>query len=225
MAQLTSFQHEHPERYDPRDSRSAQVGRRIGDAWRAASIARRGQAIAGITIGGAVTAAVAAAGAAPLASVIALGVVGTLAGAAALVDVHEHRIPNALLLVSLAVVLLAVLAAAGTDGTRTTMGVLGDVLIGMSIAALPLFTVRYGKGLAIGDVKFAAVLGAAGGLLHPFLGLVVVWFAALSSGVYALVRHRHRLALGPWLWAGYVSACAVGVLVVTWGGQSWPVQR
>ncbi|TPW12855.1 MAG: hypothetical protein FD127_2392 [Acidimicrobiaceae bacterium] len=203
MAEITFIQPEHT------------VADRAGAAWRAAPPARRMQAISGVALGCAVAAA--ATTVAPVATVVTLAVVSTLAGLAALIDVHEHRIPNTLLLTALCVVAVA----ATSGGLRTST----DVLVGLLIAALPLFVVRYGRGLAIGDVKFAAVLGAAGGLLHPFAGLVVVWFAALSSGVYAIARHRSRLALGPWLWAGYVGACALGVLAVQLGGQAWPTPR
>ncbi|MFM2072221.1 MAG: Type leader peptidase family [Actinomycetota bacterium] len=190
------------------------IAARISTAWRAASSSRRIQAISGAAFGCVVAAA--ATSVAPTTTVITLAVVSTLAGLAALVDVHEHRIPNALMLIALCVVMIA----AALSGLRTST----DVVVGLLIAALPLFIVRYGHGLAIGDVKFAAVLGAAGGLLHPFAGLVVVWFAAASSGIYGVIRHRTKLALGPWLWAGYVGACALGVVVVQFGGQAWPAQ-
>ena len=38
----------------------------------------------------------------------------------------------------------------------------------------------------MGDIKMAAVLGAAGGLIHPVVGLITVFIAALSSGLFAL---------------------------------------
>ena len=194
--------------------RQRSLAHQVGAAWRAAPPARQRQAVGGVVAGALVAAA--AATVVPSPTVVALAAVSTIAGLAALVDVHEHRLPNVLSLLALG----AVMAAATYGGLRTTM----DVIVGLFIAALPLFVVRYGKGLAFGDVKFAAVLGAAGGLLHPFAGLVVVWFAALSSGAYALLRHRSKLALGPWLWAGYVAACAAGVLLVQFGGQTWPAR-
>jgi leader peptidase (prepilin peptidase) / N-methyltransferase len=200
--------------HDPPAQAPIPITDRITSAWRAASTLRQVQALSGVALGGLV--AWAATSIAPVATVVTLAIVSTLAGVAALVDLHEHRIPNVLLLIALGVVAIA----AGVGGLRTST----DVVIGLFIAAVPLFVVRYGRGLAMGDVKFAAVLGAAGGLLHPFAGLVVVWFAALSSGLYAVVRHRSKLALGPWLWAGYVSACGLGVAVVQVGGQAWPIQ-
>ncbi len=102
-----------------------------------------------------------------------------------------------------------------------------DVVVSLTMAAFPLWAVRYGKGLALGDVKFAAVLGAAAGLVHPFAGLLVAWCATLAAGVFALGTQRRRLALGPWLWAGYVAASAVAtvfVQVLETGGHTWPAR-
>lgn len=187
---------------------------RIGVAWRALSPRRRTVVAGGIA--GAVGIALAAAREVPVASAIALGVVGVLAAGAAVVDVHEHRIPNRLLQAALAVVVVA----AALGGWRTV----GDVVVGLLIGSVPLFVVRYDKGLGLGDVKFAAVLGAAGGLVHPGIGLVAVWAAALASGVFALRTDRMRLALAPWLWAGFVGACAVGLVMVRFGGHAWPAR-
>ena len=187
---------------------------RIGVAWRALSPRRRTVVAGGIA--GAVGIALAAAREVPVASAIALGVVGVLAAGAAVVDVHEHRIPNRLLQAALAVVVVA----AALGGWRTV----GDVVVGLLVGSVPLFVVRYDKGLGLGDVKFAAVLGAAGGLVHPGIGLVAVWAAALASGVFALRTDRMRLALAPWLWAGFVGACAVGLVMVRFGGHAWPAR-
>ncbi len=193
------------------------TSRRVERAWTALPRRRRQLVLAG-------TAAVIGLGAAAL-SVVAVSpaaavvLVGLLAGAAAVVDQHEQRIPNALLTFALASVLLVAVVGGGWTVV--------DVLVSLTMAAFPLWAVRYGKGLALGDVKLAAVLGAAAGLVHPFAGLLVVWCAAVASGVFALKTHRNRLVLGPWLWAGYVAAAAVAVVFVQaleMGGHTWPAR-
>jgi leader peptidase (prepilin peptidase)/N-methyltransferase len=193
--------------------RPASVG--LNEAWRAAKPIRRRQAIgaalASIGIAAFATTAV------PTAIAIVIGVVGLLAGAIAIIDLHEHRIPNRLLTLSL----VAVVAGA-TIGSFVTSGhdhLVGEVIIGLLVAAFPLFAIRYGHGLAMGDVKMAAVLGAAGGLIHPVVGLITVFVAALSSGVFALAHNRNRLALGPWLWAGFGTACTIGIVFVRITGR------
>lgn len=192
---------------------------RVARAWAALTPRRRQLVCAGTAA--AIAPALAAISVVPVTSVVVLVAVGVVAAAAAVVDVHEHRLPNRLL--GLSAVL--VLAAASLDGSGTLVAVAVSTLM----AALPLWLVRYGKGVGIGDVKFAAVLGAAGGLIHPFAGLVVVWCAALASGVFAYCTRRHRLALGPWLWAGFVAAAGVAVVAVhvfeQIGGQPWPAAR
>ena len=182
--------------------------RRLATAWRAAKPIRRRQAamaaLASIAIAAFATVAV------PTASAVVIGIVGLLAGASAIIDLHERRIPNRLLTLSLiAVGVGAVVGAMFISGQ-----IVGQVFVGLVVGAFPLFAIRYGHGLAIADVKMAGVLGAAGGLIHPFVGLITVFVAALSSGVFALIHHRNRLALGPWLWAGFGIACTVGIVFV-----------
>lgn len=191
--------------------------RRVTRAWSALDAGRRR-----VALGGAALALVAGAGSvtvAPITTAIAIAVVGLLGGAAAVVDVHERRLPNRLT----GLALLIVAAAALLDDPWTGV----DALISMSMAAVPLWVVRYGRGLAFGDVKFAAVLGAATGLVHPYAGVVVVWVAALSAGLFALRTGRRRLAFGPWLWAGYLTGGVVVVVVqalLSIGGRTWPAR-
>ncbi len=194
--------------------RASSTMARVNLAWRVLTPRRRGAVLAGVA--GAIGIALAAARQVPVASAVAIGAVGVLAAGAAVVDVHEHRIPNRLVWSALIVVAVA----AGLAGWRTV----ADVLVGLVIGSVPLFVVRYDKGLGLGDVKFAAALGAAGGLVHPGVGLVAVWAAALASGVFALRTDRLRLALAPWLWAGFVAACAAGLVMVQLGGSSWPAR-
>jgi prepilin signal peptidase PulO-like enzyme (type II secretory pathway) len=187
---------------------------RVDEAWTALAAPRRALVTGGASAGLAM--ALAATSVVSPTTAVVLAAVSLAAGAAAVVDVHEHRIPNRLLTLSL--VLVAVAALIERDAT------LGDVAVSGLMASGPLWIVRYGRGLGIGDVKFAAVLGAAGGLVHPLTGVVVVWLAALSSGVFAAVQRRQRLALGPWLWAGFVGATSVAVLVVQIAGSQWPAR-
>lgn len=187
---------------------------RVDEAWTALPASRRALVTGGVSAGLAMALA-ATSVVSPLTAVV-LALVSFAAGAAAVVDVHEHRIPNRLLVLSLMFVAIAAVVERGV--------VIGDVIVGGLIASVPLWIVRYGRGLGIGDIKFAFVLGAAGGLVHPFTGLIVVWLAALSSGVFAAVQRRQRLALGPWLWAGFVGATSVAVLVVQVVGPQWPAR-
>ena len=205
----------HPPTPASRPSRT--TPERVEEAWSALAPTRRRLvvlavvAVVAVGVGAAIVLSLSLAG--------AIVLVGFLAGAAAVVDQHEHRLPNTVLGLAMSTVLVA----AAIDGAWTLV----DVAVSLTMAAFPLWAVRYGKGLALGDVKFAAVLGAAAGLVHPFAGLFVAWCATLAAGVFALTTQRRRLALGPWLWAGYVAAAAVAVVfvrVLEMGGHTWPAR-
>lgn len=184
---------------------------RVDHAWAAQSARRRSLVLAGVSSGLAM--AVAATSVVSVLVSTVLAFVAVTAGAAAVVDVHEHRIPNRLLSLSTVAIVLAALIDAPS---------LGVIAFGAATASVPLWVVRYGRGLGIGDVKFAAVLGAAGALVHPSVGIGVVWFAAVFSVVVAYCSGTSRLAMGPWLWAGYLASTSIGVLLVQVGGQPWP---
>jgi len=132
--------------------------------------------------------------------------VGLLLGFAANVDLVQHRIPNELLSWS-AIVVLAVTALSGGD-------VLDDVALGTSLAFIPIAVVLLTRGVGMGDVKMAAVLGAAGGLIHPLVGLATVFLMALSTGVVGLTTRCRRLALGPWLWGAFIVASSAAAIVL-----------
>lgn len=125
-----------------------------------------------------------------------IALVGVLLATAALVDVVEHRLPNLLLSGAAAT---AVVAAA-------TTGELVVAALGAVIAGGLLLAVRLVRGLGMGDVKMAAVLGAALGpraLMAAPLAIAVASFVAVGLG---LALGRARLALGPSLWLGWAAA-------------------
>lgn len=178
------------------------VGDQVIAAWRAGSTQRHRMLPAIVVFTTAATALSVAAGRTVPATAAALGIVLTLCGAAALVDLHECRLPNRLLGGALAAVAAAGLAAAVTGHP----GRLGAVAAGVLLGGAPLLAIRISRGLGLGDVKFAAVLGAAGGLVHPLVAVATTVVGALTSGAAGVLLHRRRLALGPWWWAAWVVA-------------------
>lgn len=132
--------------------------------------------------------------------------VGLLLGLAAHVDHVEHRIPNDLLSWS-AIVVLSVTAFAGAD-------VLDDVALGATLAFVPVAVVLLTRGVGMGDLKMAGVLGAAGGLLHPLVGLATVFLMAVTTGIVGLTTRSKRLALGPWLWGAFLVASSAAAVIL-----------
>ncbi len=180
------------------------TGRRVSTAWSAVdALARWWMVLVGALVAGAVIDTVHRRpdDAFDPRSAAAVLVVLSLTGAAAMVDLHEHRIPNRLLGWSAVAVAVALIGADIDTNLAVGAGLLG--------AAAPMLAVRLHRGIGMGDVKLAAVLGAAGGLVHPSLGVALVFVAALGSGLYGVVRHRNRLALGPWLWTAWATVTAM----------------
>jgi len=193
---------------------------------------------------GAVTATAASAATAVTAAT-AVAAVAMCAGCAALVDASTQRIPNRLLAVAATAVAAAVLAGvageliaphvdphgaaqvatpaaarfAGQLAGQITSPATG-VLLGMLGAAVPMLVVRLQRGsgvggLGLGDVKLAAVLGAAGGFVDARVGLATVFLAALAASTFAALTHRRRMALGPWLFVAWLVTLVVVVEVAS----------
>lgn len=117
----------------------------------------------------------------------------------------DERIPNRLVLLALASA--AVGAVAG--GWRTLIG----AALGFVLAAAPLMAVLLTRGIGLGDVKMAAALGAAAGLVHPLAAVSTVFVTAMTSSVFGALTGTRRLRLGPWLWAGFIaSSIAFGIV-------------
>jgi leader peptidase (prepilin peptidase)/N-methyltransferase len=154
-------------------------------------------------------------------SAAALIAVVVLTGAAAIVDLHEHRIPNRLLSWSAGAVVAAAVWFAATDGFGAqSRHHLAAIAAGALAAGVPMMVVRLQRGLGMGDVKLAFVLGGAAGLVHPLLGVATVFGAALGAGLYGLFRHRTRLALGPWLWGAWVVSLTAALAHVALTGSA-----
>jgi len=103
-------------------------------------------------------------------------VVLALVGVAAFTDVRWGLIPNWLTLPLLAI---APIAHGMVDGIR---GVLTSVL-GILVCSLVPLLVFYRGGMAGGDVKLFAALGAVGGL---YLGLEAQFLSLVAASIYAV---------------------------------------
>ncbi|MCR6494603.1 A24 family peptidase [Cellulomonas sp. P24] len=139
-----------------------------------------------------------------------------VAVALALIDIDTHRLPNAIVLPSIPVMLLLLGAASAVTGDWSRLGtsVLGGVVLFALYAAM---VVAYPRGMGLGDVKLAAVIGVALGWLG-WGPLAVGAFAAFLLGggfsvtLLALRRANRKTALpfGPWMLAGAGVGIAAG---------------
>lgn len=126
--------------------------------------------------------------------------VGALLALAALVDVREHKLPNRLLGAAMVVVFVGVLTAKSVQ--------LISAISGMALAGGLMLLVRVIRGVGMGDVKMAAVVGASTGAAAVVAAPLAIAVAAFVAGVCGLLTHRQRLPLGPALWAGWAVSLA-----------------
>jgi leader peptidase (prepilin peptidase) / N-methyltransferase len=141
----------------------------------------------------------------PLVIRLAVIATGVSLALAALVDVHERKLPNRLLAASIATTLAG--AAATLDAAVVARCVAGS-LVGGGL----LLVVRLVRGVGMGDVKMAGAVGASAGSFHVLAAPAAIAVAAFAASAYAVAASRQRLALGPWLWFGWaVSLLAIAV--------------
>lgn len=169
-------------------------------AWDAAHpVARRATVAAIVT-------SIALGGWVPLAALAGAGLAlcGALLAVAALVDLHEYRLPNRLL----AMALLGAFGGLTGAGDATLLVRAG---IGVLLGGGLLLLVRLARGgVGMGDVKMAAVVGAGTAPVAVVAAPVAVAVAASVAAGYGLLAHRRRLPLGPSLWFGWAAALAAG---------------
>lgn len=156
---------------------------------------------------------------------VALLYLAAVSIALALIDLDTFRLPNAVVLPSL-VVLLTLLAAASVfsvDGSLWwpfARAAIGALALALFYAALWFF---WPGGMGLGDVKLAAVLG----LMLAWFGwgtLVVGAFAAfVFGGVYGVAlmlagrgSRKSRIPFGPWMILGAWFGIFVGEPLASW---------
>lgn len=137
-------------------------------------------------------------------STIALAACGVLLALAALVDLRERRLPNRLLGLASAATLVGVAAAAD-------IAVVSAALIGVVTAAAAVLIVHLSRGVGMGDVKMAGVIGMSVGANASrwFAPLAAVAIAAVAAATYGAIAHKQRVVLGPSLWLGWAVTLAL----------------
>ena len=145
--------------------------------------------------------------------------------ALALIDLDVHRLPDAIVLPSYVVALALLALAAWNPAGTADWGALVRALVGaLSLLAVYLvMRVVYPRGMGLGDVKLAGVLGLYLGWFG-WAPIVVGWFAAfVFGGLYSLALLATRRAgrtsgipFGPWMLLGAVAGIVAGRAVGTW---------
>ena len=175
---------------------------RVSAAWGAVGATTRRAVLAACATSIALSTAVPAPGAVR----VSVSVVGALLAVAALVDLREYKLPNALLLAALAAVAVGVLAA-------WSVVLAASAAAGLLLGGGLMLIVYLIRGVGMGDVKMAGVVGASVGAVELKAVPVSIALAAFAAAAYGLATRRQRMAIGPALWLGWaiaVAACAAG---------------
>jgi leader peptidase (prepilin peptidase)/N-methyltransferase len=145
--------------------------------------------------------------------------------ALALIDLDTQRLPDVIVLPSYPVALVLLTLASWAPGGTADWGALLRAVIGGAamFAVYLLIVLIYPRGMGLGDVKLAGVLG----MYLAWAGwgtLVVGWFAAfLLGGVFGIALmlgqkagRRTAIPFGPWMLLGAALSLVVGETVVGW---------
>lgn len=130
----------------------------------------------------------------------AAGIAIALTAPAAVVDVHEQRLPDswvATALIGLAVALAADAASGGAVDLRSVAA--GALVMLAPILALHLVSPA---AMGFGDVKLSLVLGAALGTVDWRLAMVALCAAGFFGATYGVATRQRTVPFGPFLVSG-----------------------
>ncbi|MDD2857412.1 MAG: prepilin peptidase [Candidatus Nanopelagicales bacterium] len=137
--------------------------------------------------------------------------------ALAVIDGHYHRLPDALVLPLIGVTVVGLLVSQAVSGTGHWIGALAGAAIWLAVIG-GLWLVTGGRGMGLGDVKLAPVLGATLGWISvgsAVIGLLAAFVLGACVGLALIAGHRverrTRIAFGPFLLAGALVCVLAGV--------------
>lgn len=138
---------------------------------------------------------------------------------AGVIDADTGRIPDRLILLAAAPVLFIVVFDAAFGGR---LDAASAAATGVCAFAGPLLVVHLASppAMGFGDVKLAAALGAALGLVDPIAALLALGLASAVTVTVAVIRGRKVVPFGPGLALGAVLAL-VPFTSATEGSLPW----
>ncbi len=139
----------------------------------------------------------------PIASALAVAILVP----AALVDVHTRRLPDVWIGAGAIAFLVVDAFGRAFGGSSVTPG---HLALGTAVMSLPLLLMHLPSpaSMGFGDVKLAAVLGAAIGAIDWHLALPALALAAGATATVGVVARSRYVAFGP----GLVGASVVALL-------------
>jgi leader peptidase (prepilin peptidase)/N-methyltransferase len=142
----------------------------------------------------------------------AAGIAIALLVPAAVVDVHEHRLPD----VWIATALGGFAAALAVDAAVGSVDLPGVVAGALTMCApIAVLHLASPAAMGFGDVKLSIVLGAALGTVDWRLALVALCAGGLLGATYGVATRRRTVPFGPFLVAGSLGALLAGGALLT----------
>lgn len=146
-----------------------------------------------------------------------LGAVGV---ALAVIDIDTQKLPNVLTLPSYPVALVLLLIPTVADGAWDSY--IRAIFGGLALCAFYFcLWFIYPRGMGLGDVKLAGVLGMYLGwlgwsyvLVGGFLGFVLGTLVSIPLIMFRKAGRKTKIPFGPFMLAGTL-------LAILWGGQMW----
>ena len=127
----------------------------------------------------------------------AVGISLAVLVAAALVDVHERRLPNTII----GSALIVTVSAGFLGSLGASVFVPAGAMKGAAVCVLPVLALHLASphSMGFGDVKLSFVLGSALGAVDWRLALWALIIGSAASAAFALAHRRPNVAFGPGL--------------------------
>lgn len=146
-------------------------------------------------------------------------VLGSAGVALSMIDLDHHRLPNAIVLPLYPVTIVGLALAGLLSGEWPFAGALWGAGVWLLVVGLP-WLVSGGRGMGLGDVKLAPVLGATLGwwaLSSAVVGLLLAFGLGAIVGLALMAGRRANrksaLPFGPFLLAGALLGLLLGPIV------------
>jgi leader peptidase (prepilin peptidase)/N-methyltransferase len=124
-----------------------------------------------------------------------------------IIDIREHRLPNPITYSLSAISVLGTALASYANGDWERLLIALGLNLGITAIGVALFLLR---GFGLGDVKLLFAMNQILGYFSPWLLLVSLTIALLTSAWFSLVgvligklKWKDRIAFGPFLILGY----------------------
>lgn len=148
---------------------------------------------------------------------LAIVTVAIASGWAGWIDATSHRIPNRLVLVAAAGLVLGCAGSVLVEH-RSLTGVLSSVSTGVLVSGAPLLALLWlvrPSSVGAGDVKLLSVQAATIGLVAPVAAVLPLIGAVVVGLAIVAIRRSRTVPLGPGLALGFAAAAVIGAEIGT----------